>query len=66
MQELVSRVVQWADDRNLILGSSPERQVYKTMEEATELAVAIGRYNNGVLSEHLPEMQDAIGDVTVT
>lgn len=66
MQELISKVVQWAEDRNLIEGSSPERQIYKTMEEATELAVAIGRWSGWPSSENIEEIQDAIGDVTVT
>lgn len=72
MKELIEQVVQWAKDRNLIEGSSPVRQIYKTMEEATELAVAIGRYeaeavyDDAELDEHKAEIMDAIGDVTVT
>ena len=72
MKELIEQVVQWAEDRNLIEGSMPTRQIYKTMEEATELAVAIGRYDaesaydEAELDEHKADIMDAIGDVTVT
>ena len=72
MKELIEKVVQWAEDRNLIEGSSPGRQIYKTMEEATELAVAIGAYekeaayDNEDLEPHAKDIMDAIGDVTVT
>lgn len=70
MKELIEQVVQWAKDRNLIEGSSPVRQIYKTMEEATELAVAIGRYDAGYDDVEpgalTAEIMDAIGDVTVT
>ena len=64
MQDLIDKVVQWAEDRNLIDGSNPERQVFKTMEEATELAVAIGRRDGDFI--RIDEIKDAIGDVTVT
>lgn len=64
MQDLIDKVVQWAEDRNLIDGSNPERQVFKTMEEATELAVAIGRCDGDFI--RIDEIKDAIGDVTVT
>lgn len=72
MKKLVEQVVQWAEDRNLIEGSSPARQIYKTMEEATELAVAIGMYeaasayDEAELDAHKADIMDAIGDVTVT
>ena len=72
MKELVEQVVQWAEDRNLIDGSRPTRQIYKTMEEVTELAVAIGKHAAAVMylaedmQQHELEIMDAIGDVTVT
>ena len=66
MQELIHKVIKWAEERNLIEGSSPERQVFKTMEEATELAVAIGRWSGWQSSEGIEEIQDAIGDISVT
>ena len=49
----------WAEARNLIKGSKPEKQMIKTMEEVTELIDAI---TNG--SEF--DIMDAIGDVAVT
>lgn len=72
MKELIEQVVQWAKDRNLIEGSTPTRQIYKTMEEATELAVAIGSYDaesaydEAELDAHKADIMDAIGDITVT
>lgn len=72
MKELIEQVLQWAKDRNLIEGSSPVRQIYKTMEEATELAVAIGSYDaesaydEAELDAHKADIMDAIGDITVT
>lgn len=72
LNELIEQVVQWAEARNLVKGSTPERQLYKTTEEVTELAVAIGRYSveaaydDGDLDEYIPDIKDAIGDVTVT
>ena len=67
MQELIGKVVQWAEDRNLIEGSSPEKQLQKTAEELIELAVAVGRYT--VADDefvYLDECVDGIGDVLVT
>ena len=72
MQELIHKVIKWAEERNLIEGSSPARQIYKTMEEATELAVSIGAYDleasydEPYLNDHIDAIADAIGDVTVT
>lgn len=49
---------QWASDRNLILGSSPDKQFLKLVEEVGELAAAMARGNTF-------ETFDAIGDITV-
>ena len=38
-----SRVVKWAEERNLIKGSNPESQMLKLMEEAGELASDIAK-----------------------
>lgn len=65
MNTLIEKIEQWAEDRNLIKGSTPARQIYKTMEEVTELAVAIGAWRDSPENE-LEEIRDAIGDVTVT
>jgi NTP pyrophosphatase (non-canonical NTP hydrolase) len=49
---------QWATDRNLIEGSDLKSQFVKLIEEAGELANAIGKKNN-------IEFADAIGDMFV-
>lgn len=49
---------QWAQDRNLIKGSNPERQMIKLIEEVEELAESISNNNRG-------EFIDAIGDCIV-
>jgi NTP pyrophosphatase (non-canonical NTP hydrolase) len=49
---------QWAEDRNLIEGSDPKSQFVKLIEEAGELANAIGKKND-------IEFADAIGDMFV-
>jgi NTP pyrophosphatase (non-canonical NTP hydrolase) len=52
------RVTQWAKDRNLIEGSSPQKQIDKLDEEVGELVNAIG-------FDDLGEIIDAIGDIQV-
>jgi len=49
---------QWATDRNLIEGSDIKSQFVKLIEEAGELANAIGKKND-------IEFADAIGDMVV-
>jgi len=52
------RIRQWAADRNLICGSTPQAQFVKLMEEVGELAEAIAKGK--------PEQfEDSIGDVFV-
>ena len=58
-EQLIGRVIQWGEDRNLIKGSTPERQVKKTQEELDELKEAIGEENGEAII-------DGIGDVAVT
>ena len=48
----------WADERNLIKGSTPAHQLGKLIEEVGELAAAIANKNGD-------EISDAIGDCTV-
>ncbi|MDW1068856.1 MazG-like family protein [Mannheimia haemolytica] len=56
MQQLIKNIEQWAEDRNLINGSTPQKQMLKLMEEFGELCGGIARNN--------PEMiKDAIGDL---
>ncbi|HGO5853322.1 TPA: MazG-like family protein [Mannheimia haemolytica] len=58
MQQLIKNIEQWAEDRNLIHGSTPQKQMLKLMKEFGELCGSIARDN--------PEMiKDAIGDCFV-
>lgn len=52
------KVLRWAEDRNLVEGSDPARQMRKLLEEVGELAGAIA-------TDDKEEMQDAIGDCCV-
>jgi len=58
MQSRFNDIRQWAMDRNLITGTSAEKQFLKLAEEFGELGNAIGKDN-------LPEIKDAIGDMIV-
>ena len=49
---------QWAEDRNLIEGSNPDKQMLKLAEEMGELAAALARGKD-------VEAVDAIGDMVV-
>ena len=49
---------QWANERNLILGSTPHHQMVKLVEELGELAHSIARNNRS-------NTEDAIGDMIV-
>lgn len=49
---------QWAEDRNLVEGSTPEKQVLKLVEECGEMAAALAR-------NKMPEFKDGIGDQVV-
>lgn len=59
MNELITNVVQWANDRNLIKGSDPKSQLLKTMSELGELA-------DGINKNRMGEIMDGIGDTVVT
>lgn len=48
----------WAEARNLIQGSTPEKQFVKLVEETGELAAGIMRKNRGAI-------MDGIGDAVV-
>ena len=72
MLDAVRKVEQWAEDRNLILGSTPLKQVNKTSEEVNELVAALGALewattpDGAVPSALIDAAADAIGDVAVT
>lgn len=57
-KELIRKIEQWAEDRNLILGSTPQKQFIKLMEEFGELCGGISRNNHEII-------KDAIGDCFV-
>lgn len=58
MQQLINQIEQWAEDRNLINGSTPQKQMLKLMEEFGELCAGVAK--------NKPEMiKDAIGDCFV-
>lgn len=52
------RIRQWAEDRNLIKGSTPANQMLKLVEELGELA-------NSINKNKREELKDSIGDVVV-
>lgn len=58
MNLFFTNVVQWADERHLILNGDKNRQMLKLMEETGELAAALARNNR-------KEAVDAIGDIVV-
>ena len=58
MSDWKERIKQWAEDRNLIEGSTPWKQVRKLIEETEELATALHENN-------VEETKDAIGDIQV-
>ena len=59
MQELQNKIIQWAEEKGIFEKSDPTSQFLKTISEVGELADAVNKND-------LPEIKDAIGDVTVT
>lgn len=58
MKQLIQQIEQWAEDRNLIKGSTPQKQMLKLMEEFGELC--------GGIAKNKPEViKDSIGDCLV-
>jgi NTP pyrophosphatase (non-canonical NTP hydrolase) len=58
MIDFEQKIVNWANDRNIIDGSTPEKQLEKLAEEMVELAIAMGRKKR-------KDIADAIGDMNV-
>ena len=58
LSELVALIQNWAWDRSLIGGSTPNAQMLKLMEEVGELA-------GGVCKDKADVIKDSIGDVFV-
>lgn len=58
MEQLIKNIEQWAKERNLIKGSTPQKQMLKLIEEFGELC--------GGIAKNKPEViQDSIGDCFV-
>jgi len=53
-----NNIRKWAEDRNLIEGSTPEKQFIKLIEETGELAAGLARSNQD-------KIKDGIGDIVV-
>lgn len=58
MQQLINKIEQWAEDRNLIKGCTPLDQAMKLFSEFGELADAVAK-------DDLDGIKDGIGDVFV-
>lgn len=57
--ELISNVIDWANDKGLIKGENSDKQLMKIVEEVGELAGA-------VIKKNRKDEIDAVGDVMVT
>lgn len=69
MNDLITKVIAWANERNIIQGSSVIKQLDKTSEEFNELQRAVALHINPLASdyeEHFAEVVDAFGDILVT
>ena len=58
LKQLIKNIEQWAEDRNLIEGSTPKKQFIKLMEEFGELC-------SGVSKNKIDVIKDSIGDCFV-
>ncbi|WP_288063133.1 MazG-like family protein [Rodentibacter caecimuris] len=58
LQQLIKNIELWAEDRNLIEGSTPQKQFIKLMEEFGELC-------SGVSKNKVDVVKDSIGDCFV-
>lgn len=71
MNDTIRNIERWAEDRNLIEGSRPARQLNKLAEEMNELVTGVAKYDyenqydDGEPDYMLPEIADAIGDMAV-
>ena len=64
MQEVIENVIEWANDRDIIGLSSPEKQILKTIEEVQETQDAIN--NMDFTKGKFDNIIDGIGDTVVT
>ena len=63
-EELETKVIQWAKDRNILEKSNAIKQITKTQEELDETLDALKRLEQG--EESILEVADGIGDMLVT
>lgn len=71
MNDLITKVVAWANERNIIQGSTATKQLDKTSEEFNELQRAVAVYQrqekySDEWYEAQREVKDGLGDVLVT
>lgn len=59
LTDLIDATIKWAEDRNILEGSTSAKQLEKTASEFTELCIAIGANDE-------EGIRDGIGDVLVT
>ena len=59
MRDLINKTLQWANDRNLLDNTGPERQILKCMSE-------LGEFSDEVLKGNYEKMRMELGDVMVT
>lgn len=71
MNDTIRNIERWAEDRNLIEGSKPAKQLNKLAEEMNELVTGVAKYDyessfpDGDPDIMLDEIADAIGDMAV-
>ena len=58
MQQLIKQIEQWAEEKNLIEGSTPQKQFLKLAEEIGELITGHNKRN-------IELIKDAVGDCFV-
>ena len=63
-EELETKVISWAEDRNILENSNAIKQISKTQEELDETLDALKRLEQG--EESILEVADGIGDMLVT
>ena len=63
-EELETKVISWAEDRNILENSDAIKQISKTQEELDETLDALKRLEQG--EESILEVADGIGDMLVT
>ena len=63
-EELETKVIEWAEDRNILENSDAIKQISKTQEELDETLDALKRLEQG--EESILEVADGIGDMLVT